>query len=84
MSVVACPPAANNSLVKFLVHESWPRPRFPQCLGAELPLRADATALDLHTWHVALLRQLLLRRRMTQPERQRIRATLGDRWFRNG
>ena len=69
----------STSLLKFHQHAAPIRPHFPNCVGA--PIVADATQLSLAAWNVVLLKQLLLRRRMSQRERQSVRSALGDRWF---
>lgn len=82
MSVVACAPPDNVSLVRFHMHDTASRPRYPACATAGSPaLVANATALDLPTWNARLLHQLLARRRMTAEERTSIRQSLGRVYF---
>lgn len=86
MSVVACAPPDNASLLRFHMHDTPARPHFPACAlsGAAPPIVANASALDLHAWNVVLMRMLLSRRRMTAQERTSVRRALGHLWFGKG
>lgn len=83
MSIYACaPPDANASLVTFHQHAAPVRPRYPECAATAVVL--ESATLDLHAWNVALLRMLVMRRRMSPQERAGVKLRLGDRWFARG